>query len=510
MPFHYGRSRFQCGLLILAVFAFALSQGSPVGATAREQQDQEERDAHERWARMHLEDPRPPVDDETLELMDRIRRDKFDQILPQVMRDRGIDMWIHVVREGDWDPLGYNLGSNEGVFIFTDRGGDRIERAVLGNSAPFIDEIDAYDIVVRPDFEIPLGAFPAGRMYLPDFYSRGGYEWPGGPKTELDFRFQGVGEFVAERDPEKIAVNFLDELGSAVIYELPRLRPDGISHTDFNLLMSALGDTYAERVVSSEYLVLDYFARPVKSEFELYAQIRADIDQRVRGALDSIEPGVTRVADVDAEFSVTDKNGRRQGGDHVIQGGDFLKFADGHQSGGYMDGEWWKYGNFHEVVDMYAYVLAEGETEPRAHLQRAWADALAVRKILEDNVKAGRTAAETFEILKREIRDAGFVYVDMQDIDRTSAPDKTFVPIDLHAAGPGIYAPRIGPLGPDWQRNIVLPMYHHFYLEYWVDVAIPEWGAGESLNMRFHDGAMATEEGVEYFFPPPTEILLVR
>ena len=187
-----------------------------------------------------------------------------------------------------------------------------------------------------------------------------------------------------------------------------------------------------------------------------------------------------------------------------------IVLADGHQSGGFMTRELWSYGNFHECVDMYAFVLEEGATEPPAHITRAWQDALAVRGIIEDNVKVGRTAGETFEILKKKITEAGFIYVDRQNIDRTLHPDKTWVPIDLHAAGSGIYAPRIGPLGPDWQRNIKLPMYHHFYFEYWVDVAIPEWGEGSSLNMRFHDGAMVTENGVEYFFPPPTELILVR
>ena len=69
---------------------------------------------------------------------------------------------------------------------------------------------------------------------------KGGSEWPGGAKTELDFRFKGVGKFVAERNPKRIAVNFLEKLGSAVLYEIPRLRPDGISHTDYNMLVNFL------------------------------------------------------------------------------------------------------------------------------------------------------------------------------------------------------------------------------------------------------------------------------
>ncbi len=61
-----------------------------------------------------------------------VRRDKVDLIVPKIMRNRGIDMWIHVMREPIADPFGAeDLGRTSGVFIFTDRGGDRIERAVI-------------------------------------------------------------------------------------------------------------------------------------------------------------------------------------------------------------------------------------------------------------------------------------------------------------------------------------------------------------------------------------------
>lgn len=65
-----------------------------------------------------------------------VRRDKFDLVLPQVMRENGIDMWIHAMREAIPDSFGADeLGSTSGVFLFTDRGGDRIERAILGRRA---------------------------------------------------------------------------------------------------------------------------------------------------------------------------------------------------------------------------------------------------------------------------------------------------------------------------------------------------------------------------------------
>ena len=64
-----------------------------------------------------------------------MRQQKFDRILPQVMRENHIDMWIIAEREGHYDPMVDQLGpgyANEiAYYIFTDRGTGRIERATL-------------------------------------------------------------------------------------------------------------------------------------------------------------------------------------------------------------------------------------------------------------------------------------------------------------------------------------------------------------------------------------------
>jgi len=450
------------------------------------------------------------LDDEQLEqLKNRIRRDKFDIILPQVMRENNIDMWIQVMREGNPDPMALELGSNNGVFIFTKRGGDRIERAVFGHSSDLVRECGAYDIIAKPQIRIPLTGFPESRIPLMDFYRQGGTEWPGGPKTELDSRFKGVGEFVAERDPQRIGVNYLEKLGSPVFYEVPWLRSDGISHADYNLLVKALGDRYANRIVSAEYLITDYLSRPVPSEIVLYKIIRKWITESLDRDFDKIVPGVTRFGDLEGGRSIVDKDGNRRRGDYVIQGGDLICLAGGSQSGAYMDPEW-KFGNFYEVSFEYGYVLREGETELPPKIKNAWADVMKVRKILEDNIKVGRTAGETFEILKRKIEEAGFIYVNRQIYNKDLDPGKTQVPLDLHAAEGGIYGPRISPLGPDWQRDMTLPLNHHFFFEYWVYMPMPEWGEGKYLSIQLHDGAIVTERGVEYPSPPPTEIRLIK
>ena len=65
------------------------------------------------------------------EILNLIRKEKFDQVLPGALRDNNVDMWIHAIRDGDPDPLAIDLGGSLGYFVFTDRGGDRIERAVF-------------------------------------------------------------------------------------------------------------------------------------------------------------------------------------------------------------------------------------------------------------------------------------------------------------------------------------------------------------------------------------------
>ena len=44
------------------------------------------------------------------ERMNQIRQEKFDLVLPEVMRENDVDMWITVNREGFDDPLTEDFG----------------------------------------------------------------------------------------------------------------------------------------------------------------------------------------------------------------------------------------------------------------------------------------------------------------------------------------------------------------------------------------------------------------
>src|SRR5580700_2404422 len=76
---------------------------------------------------------------------------KFDTILPKVMRENHIDMWIIAAREGAVEqntamfPPAYTPGY--GYYVFSDRGGGRIERVSIKNMGEELEHCGAFDKV---------------------------------------------------------------------------------------------------------------------------------------------------------------------------------------------------------------------------------------------------------------------------------------------------------------------------------------------------------------------------
>ncbi|MXW03163.1 MAG: hypothetical protein F4X59_03945 [Holophagales bacterium] len=395
-------------------------------------------------------------------MQQQIRNDKFDHVLPKAMRDNGVDMWIHVIRARNPGPFARNLGGESGVFVFTDRGANRIERAILGGTDEALWRDEAYDLFV------------------------------GEEGIEGDPGWQNVvGDFVAERDPERIAVNFAKQNPVA----------DGISHTDFETLVAALGEKYASRIVSAEGVIGDFLAGIVVGEIALAGYFGMLTMQTLDEEFAKIEPGVTRLEELDGNVFVRDPDGNEDNNnEYVLQRGDIVTILNGA-------------GESYFVADLggNGYVLKEGETELPERVQRIWDHAMQVRKILRANIRIGPSAGETLSLLARRIEEAGFLYIDRDRYDPTLDPTKTQVHLDLHAQGRrDMDAPRISPLGGDWQRDMRLPLFHSFTLEYMVHMPVPEWGPGKHLYIAFHDGAIVTPRGIEFPYPPDPGIRIIR
>ncbi len=444
-------------------------------------------------------------EDDFKEWNNQIRRDKFDIVLPQVMKKNNIDMWIHVMREAIPDPFGAEeLGSSSGVFIFTDRGGDRIERAVLGRrwgasqreggeQSKLVEESGAYDIIHDPVcVQEPVGS----------------------PMTEYDYRFKNLKEFVEAREPKRIAVNFKHDLGPWVTFQGEK---DGLSHTDYLLLTEELGDTFASRLISSENVMMDYIINKVPSEIELLKRICKDDVERIMKAFADIVPGVTKnrgsgVTVFRRMSTGLSQRGRSAGWENsVIQGGDILASPE---------------------RGLHAYVLRDGETEPPPEIQKLYAEYLKIEKILAETIRAGRTPREIIQDYTRKFEDEGIIIRDNQlhmAIQKNNfpvysagfEPENTHLNMDSHGMMKGArdgrefenyLAPRIGSLGPDWSKDIPLPPNHHFVLEYFFYMPSPTSNEREDQYLLFwnHEEALATERGVEYLSPPQKELYFVR
>jgi hypothetical protein len=449
-----------------------------------------------------------------------IRKEKFDLIIPNAMRKHKIDMWIHVMRDAlpdlnnqEDDLFGAeDLGSTSGIFVFTDRGGNRIERAVMGrrwgatqrqyekDKSHLINELGIYDIIYDPIFVTePLAT----------------------TETEYDFRFKGLRKFVEERDPKRIAVNYRDELGP---WGTTRIIRDGISHTDYRLLAKELGKKYSTRLVSSEYVIMDYCISPVPSEVELLKSMRQNELKLVDKAFSEIKPGKTKIENLgntgDYEVDIVafrrmytgeSQRGRSSGWENaIVQGGDIIAAPS---------------------QGKFAYVLRDGETEPPAEIQKIWSEYQKIEKIFAETIKAGLTSREIIQNYKKKFAEVDVIVIEPQMhmvqpknnfpvYSKGHDQNKTLISIDCHGKGKGsrkwkhdIYlGPRIGSYGPEWTYDVPLAPNHHFVLEYFFYMPAPTANKNEDQYLLFwnHEQAVTTESGVKYLSPPQKDLFLIK
>lgn len=408
------------------------------------------------------------------EFMNQIRQEKFDLVLPEVMRENKVDMWITIIREGYEDPLTEDFGrtyvGSTAYYIFTDRGGERIERAALGFSNYLIKENGAYDIVTST------------------------------------FKLL---EFVSERDPKTIALNYAKDIGAA----------DGLTRTNFEMISKELGESLTSRFVSAEKLISDFRSRRVASEIAAFSragEMSRNIAERAFSN-EVITPGVTSLEDVawwmkEQQFKnnlgssfgmpsvyITGPNGFvALSNDHIIQRGDFLAIDWGV---GYL--------NFFTDMKRHAYVLKEGETRVPASIQKAFDNGIRVRDIIKKHIKVGRTAAETFEIVNAKITEGGFSV--METFNKpTDDPAKVDVIIGCHSVGNlghGI-GPSIAWFNPK-RFTFKIHQTNLFSIELFAYTAIPEWG-NKKLRIPLEDDAVVTHRGVEWLYPVNRKILVIK
>jgi hypothetical protein len=388
---------------------------------------------------------------------------RLETVLPTLMREYGVEMWVIPMREYNEDPLFKALvapttfaARRRTVYIFHDRGEAGVDRIAIGGSS----QHGAYE-ALRATEQAPDGR--PREFWGPD-------QW------------RAVADVIRERDPATIAVNISREHNFA----------DGLSAGEWEQLQDALGPELVQRVRPAETLALDYLAVRVPGMGPTYRRMQELAHDLIATAFSSevITPGITTTDDVvwwfrqrindlglDTWFQPT-VDVQRQGvsmadsSAPVILRGDVLHCDIGITA-----------LRLNTDTQHMGYVLREGETEPPPGLQQALAAANRLQDIVMAEIRPGRTGNDVLHASLDAMRAAG--------IDGTVYSH----PVGEHGHG-------AGPLIGLWDRQDGVPgrgdvtvLASTWYsIELQAQSDVPEWN-GQKVRMMLEEDAELTPDG---------------
>lgn len=404
---------------------------------------------------------------ERAEVIDRILEERLDTIIPKIMREQGIDMWLLMSREYFEDPVTASMldansmsARRRTILIFHDPGdGQPVERLTVS------------------------------RYGLADLFEP---SWD--PAVEPD-QWKAVADIIADRDPDKIAVNYSDLKAFG----------DGMTLSQYRLMMAALPEQYQQRIVSGETLSVRWLEERTPSELEIYPGI-VRLAHAVIGeafSRDVITPGTTTADDV--RWWMRDKlaaNGltpwfhpsvsiQREGvegmisGDEVILPGDLL---------------WTDFGitylRLNTDTQHLAYVLKPGETDAPAGLRQGLANTVRLGDIVRESFRTGDTGNDIlFRARERAIAEG---------LD----PSIYSHPIGLHGHGAGTAIGFWDNQQGDPRSEYRLRANTAWSIEFTNYTAVPEWG-GQRVDFRSEEDAWFDGNTVRYLDGRQSEFHLI-
>ena len=410
---------------------------------------------------------------ERIEPENRMVRERLETLLPQLMSDSGLDMWLVINREYAEDPVYFTLvpqpsfaARRTTMLVFARKPDGSLER-------------------------LSVNHYPLGEPYES--------AWAGG---DLDAQWKALAEVIVKRDPKRIGINVSREWPVA----------DGLTGALRDRLREMLPPAYAQRLVPAESLVVRWLETRTASELAVYPQIVAIARGVIAEAFSTrvITPGVTTTQDVAwyirARFEslglpiwfFPDVNRQRQGinctadmpfcgGSGVIEPGDVL-----HTDVGIC------YLKLCTDTQEMGYVPRLGEAGVPAGLEAAMRTGNRWQDLLTSQFAKGRSGNEVLARTLDAARKAG-----IQSSVYTH-------PLGMFGHAPG---PTIGmwdnqgptPGQGDW------PLHPNtvYAIEGNVKVAVPEWG-GQIVQMKLEQDAVFDGERVTYLAGRQTSWHVVR
>lgn len=393
---------------------------------------------------------------------------RFQTVLPQLMRENGIDMWVLIAREYLEDPVvstmlnATNLRARRRtILIFFDPGGGKpIERLVVSKHGMGTLYQPVWDMAAQPD------------------------------------QFARVRELIAARNPKKIALN----ISSLTAFG------DGLTHSQYTDLTNALTPDMRQRIVPGYPLAIGWLETRTPEEMKVYPQIvrtaHAIIGEGFSPAV--VKPGVTTNEDLvwwyrqriaglglatwfHPSVEVTRKGtpGVLREQASVIQKGDMLRVDFGIQ-----------YLGLNTDTQHVAYVLRDGESDAPAGLKAGLADNNRVQDAVTSEFRVGRSGNDVLGLARAKAIAAGL------------KPTIYSHPIGYHGHGAG------SSIGLSEEQKFVptgeykLRPNIAWSIELMATRAVPEWG-GQMVDFKSEEDAFFDGKSVRYIDGRQTKFHLI-
>jgi len=389
-------------------------------------------------------------------------KERLDQFLPTLLQREGFDMWIIAAREYNEDPV---------IMTFLPEPAMAARRRTI-----LVFTLQAEGTVER----LTLDRYGHG-----DYYAK---SWD----PDQEEHFACLARIISERDPKRIGLNVASDFPFG----------DGLSHSEYELIINALDEPYVARVESAERLAVGWLEHRITPERIVYPGLAAMAHALIAEAFSSrtIQPGITTTEDVvwwfrqkmhdlglrawfqpsvEIQAPGLSFDGPAGGGSKtqrtVILPGDLLHCDVG-----------FTYLGLTTDHQQNAYVLKPGEADAPAGLRALLAEGNRLQEIHLEAMQIGRTGNEILQAVLQRSREEG--------ID----PQVYSHPIGYHghAAGPviGLWDQQQGVPGKGDYELFDNTCYS---IELNAKKAVPEWG-NQIVRMALEEDAILADGTIRW------------
>lgn len=307
---------------------------------------------------------------EQAEVIDSWLDDRISNLLPQLMTESGIDIWVVISREYNEDPVIRTM--LPATWMAARR------RTIL--------------VMYQPSPNAPVETYAVARYDVGKAFKRA---WD--PEAQPN-QWKALSELIASKNPKKIGLNFAKDYGHA----------DGLTHFDYEELVKNLPAGYPEKIISAQTLAVRWLETRTPAEMATYRHIQQLAHNIIQEGLSDhvITSGVTTTEDVvwwyrekikslkldtwfhptvdiqrpDPASNESTRSFAARPSEQVIMPGDLLHIDFGIT-----------YLRLNTDTQELAYVLKPGETEVPVYLKEAFKAGNRVQDLLTQNFVAGRT-----------------------------------------------------------------------------------------------------------------------